>query len=51
LHYIKDGAITHAPVLKSGDLLAGTPYSLDGKDLEEITGMIYGEWREAWKTR
>jgi len=42
---------TSFPVLKSGDLLVGAPYSLDGKDLTEITGMSYGEWLEAWKAR
>lgn len=42
---------TSFPVLKSGDLLAGAPYSLDGKDLEEITGMNYDEWLEAWQAR
>ena len=42
---------TSAPVLKSGILLAGGLYSLDGKELEEITGMSYGEWLEAWMAR
>jgi len=42
---------TSFPVLKSGDLLAGVPYSLDGEDLEEITGMNYDEWLEVWKAR
>lgn len=28
--------------------LAGAPYSIDGKTLEEITGNSFGEWREQW---
>jgi hypothetical protein len=29
----------------------GAPYSLDGKTLEEITGITYKEWSENWKKK
>jgi hypothetical protein len=31
--------------------LVGAPYSLDGKTLEEVTGMTYKEWTENWKKK
>ncbi|CAM5791449.1 MULTISPECIES: hypothetical protein [Brevibacillus] len=32
----------------SKEPLAGGPYSLDGKTLEEVTGLSFPEWREKW---
>ncbi|NIK70492.1 MULTISPECIES: DUF4830 domain-containing protein [unclassified Paenibacillus] len=29
-------------------LLMGAPFSLDGKTLEEVTGLTYKEWSEKW---
>ncbi|WP_054955432.1 hypothetical protein [Paenibacillus dakarensis] len=28
--------------------LVGSPYSLDGRTLEEITGISFAEWKEQW---
>ena len=39
---------TSSPVSKDGAMLLGGGYSLDGKELEEITGMSYSEWLESW---
>ncbi|WP_166239808.1 hypothetical protein [Paenibacillus turpanensis] len=33
------------------DGLAGSAYSLDGKTLEEITGMTFAEWSKEWKKK
>ncbi|MEJ8544792.1 hypothetical protein [Brevibacillus borstelensis] len=37
---------TSAP--HSKELLLGGPYSLDGKTLEEVTGLSFQVWREQW---
>ncbi|WP_028553036.1 hypothetical protein [Paenibacillus sp. UNC451MF] len=31
--------------------LAGAVYSLDGRTLEEVTGMSYADWLEKWKRK
>ncbi|SEP12311.1 hypothetical protein SAMN04487895_12247 [Paenibacillus sophorae] len=33
------------------DGLAGAVYSLNGKTLEEVTGLSYQEWRDKWKKK
>ncbi|WP_207671380.1 DUF4830 domain-containing protein [Paenibacillus cymbidii] len=32
-------------------LLMGAPYSIDGKTLEEVTGLTYIEWLENWRKK
>jgi hypothetical protein len=33
------------------DGLAGSVYSLDGKTLEEVTGITFKEWSDNWKKK
>ncbi|MDR3682070.1 MAG: hypothetical protein P4L41_19015 [Flavipsychrobacter sp.] len=33
------------------ELLVGSVYSLDGKTLEEVTGLNYLQWSENWKNK
>lgn len=40
-----------APQRKDGQNLAGSVYSLDGKDVEAVKGMRYSEWLEYWKKK
>ena len=43
---------TSIPVIKSEALMLGSGYyALDGEDLEEITGMSYPEWLDAWEKK
>ncbi|USG63440.1 hypothetical protein NDK47_14765 [Brevibacillus ruminantium] len=35
----------------SEELLYGGPYSLEGKTLEEVTGLAFQAWREQWESR
>lgn len=39
------------PVRKDGTLLMGGVYSLDGKSLDEMTGLSYSEWLAEWKKK
>ncbi len=41
---------TSFPV-QQGALLMGWPYSLDGKTLEEVTGLTYQEWSDRWEKK
>jgi hypothetical protein len=48
---ICDGKViggTSFPDGKGEQRLLGAPYSLDGKTLEELTGLTYKEWKEKW---
>lgn len=42
---------TTVPVRKNGATLFGGVYSLDGKTLEEITGLDYKRWLEEWEKK
>jgi len=52
---VADGHViggTSFPVPRDGkNGLAGAPYSLDGRTLEEVTGKRYGEWSDEWFSR
>ncbi|MBO9607694.1 MAG: hypothetical protein J7639_17165 [Paenibacillaceae bacterium] len=41
---------TSFPV-QSKMLLMGAPYSIDGKALEEVTGLTFKEWSENWRRK
>jgi hypothetical protein len=45
--YIHDGEIIGGTSFPSGEGLAGSPYSLDGKTAEEMIG-DYAAWQEKW---
>jgi len=36
---------------KDNSLLFGGAYSIDGKTLEEVTGLTYDQWTEAWRKK
>jgi hypothetical protein len=42
---------TSFPADNGKNRLIGAPYSLEGKTLEEVTGLTYKEWTENWKKK
>ena len=51
---ISDGKVIGGysfPVADSDVAMNGSLYSLDGKTLEEVTGLSYQNWRENWKKK
>ncbi|KKO52586.1 hypothetical protein [Paenibacillus sp. DMB20] len=46
-----DGRVIGGTSFPDKDDLAGAPYSIDGKTLEEVTGISYGEWRKRWEEK
>lgn len=50
---LSDGEViggTSFPIKEDG-LLMGSAYSLDGRTLEEVTGLTFKEWSDDWKKR
>jgi hypothetical protein len=43
---------TSFPAVKEGDpILMGAPSSLDGRTLEEVTGLTYVQWLKQWEAK